>query len=389
MSGPGAPDVVVIGAGVMGASVAWHLVGLGAKVTVLEREDETGRGSTGRATGGFRAQYATEINVALSLLAREKLLRFQDELSVDPGYRPAGYLWLARTEAQLSLLRAGQRVQHAVGLESSRMLSTREIGEVNPFVRTAGIAGAAYCPADGFIRPLEILRGYLQGAQRLGARLLTSTRPLAFEKDSAGRIVGVQTAAGTLATGAVVNAAGPWAAQVARLAGLAIPVAPLRRQVASTVPCATFPADMPMSIFVEDGFHLRVRDGRVLLLLPTPGNPADPFDDSVEDDWLSRVARIAAERVPALAGVALDRERCWAGLYEMSPDKHALVGALPACPNFFLLNGSSGHGVMHAPVLGQLLAELIVHGRARALDIHPLRPSRFDEGDANPWSEVL
>jgi sarcosine oxidase subunit beta len=389
MSSPGAPDVVVVGAGVMGASVAWHLAGLGAKVTLLEREGEVGRGSTGRATGGFRAQFGTEINVALSLLAREKLLRFQDELCVDPGYRPAGYLWLARTEAQLALLRQAQRVQHAVGLESSRMLSPREIAEVNPFVRVAGLAGAAYCPADGFIRPLEILRGYLQGARRLGARLLTGTPPLAFERDSAGRITAVETAAATLATGAVVNAAGPWAAQVAGLAGLAIPVVPLRRQVASTVPCAIFPADLPMSIFVEDGFHFRARDGRMLLLLPTPGNPEDPFDDSIEEGWLSRVAKVAAERVPALAGVPLDRARSWAGLYEMSPDKHALVGALPACPNFFFLNGSSGHGVMHAPVLGQLLAELIVHGRARALEIHPLRPSRFDEGDANPSSELL
>ncbi|GAC1337903.1 MAG: FAD-binding oxidoreductase [Myxococcales bacterium] len=389
MSRAGAPDVVVIGAGVLGASAAWHLAGLGARVTVLEREGEAGRGSTSRATGGFRAQFATEINVALSLLAREKLLRFQDELGVDPGFRPAGYLWLARTPAQLAVLRAGQKIQHAVGLESSRMLSTREIASVNPFVRTAGLSGAAYCPADGFIRPLDLLRGYLQGAQRRGARLLAATRPLAFEKDAAGRIVGVLTSAGAIPASAVVNAAGPWAAEVGRLAGLALPVVPLRRQVASTVPCAVFPDDLPMTIFVEDGFHLRVRDGRVLLLLPTPGNPADPFDDSVEDAWLARVARVAAERVPALAGVPIDPARSWAGLYEMSPDKHALVGALPACPNFFLLNGASGHGVMHAPVLGQLLAEEIVFGRARALDIHALRPSRFDEGDPNPASELL
>src|SRR5256885_11949877 len=138
---------------------------------------------------------------------------------------------------------------------------------------------------------------------------------------------------------------------------------------------------MAMTLWPGDGFHLRVRDGRVLLLRPSPGG-ADPFGTGVEEGWLREVHSVAAERVPALAGVALDRTRSWAGLYEMSPDGHALLGRAPGCENLILVNGSSGHGVMHAPALGALAAELIVHGAVRSLDVQALRPTRFQEGVA-------
>ena len=135
-----------------------------------------------------------------------------------------------------------------------------------------------------------------------------------------------------------------------------------------------------MTIWMNDGFHLRVRDDRVLLLHPDPGDTTS-FSTDVDSAWLARVQRLAAQRVPALAEVALDERRCWAGLYEMSPDRHAVLGPAPGCDNFVLVNGSSGHGVMHAPALGALAAELIVHGAPRSLDARPLRASRFVEGE--------
>lgn len=378
-------DVAIVGAGVVGASVAWHLRKLGVgKVVLLEREALPGRGSTGRATGGFRAQFATGVNVRLSLLSREKLRRFRDEVGVDPEYLPAGYLWLARTGDQLAVLRAAQAVQQAAGLHEARILIGADIAAVNPHVRSDDVAGAAFCPTDGFVRPLQILHGYLQGAEvRCGATVAGLRR-------SGARIEAVTLADGTqLACGAVVDAAGAWASGVARLAGLDLPVAPLRRQVACTVETRALPAELPLTIWVEDGFHLRVRDGRVLLLWPTPGDPKDPFSTEVENDWLLQMRRKADARVPALRPVALEAARSWAGLYEMSPDKHAILGALPECENLYFANGSSGHGVMHAPALGQLLAEIIVHGRATSLDVHALRPSRFADGDLNPISEIL
>jgi sarcosine oxidase subunit beta len=383
-------EVVVIGAGVIGASVAWHLGSLGVRgVLLLEREPLPGQGSTGKATGGFRAQYATDINVRLSLLARDKLRRFRDELGVDPGYRPAGYLWLARSQEELDDLRAAHRVQRGAGLGDARLLAPHEIAGVNPAVRAGGLLGGAFCPTDGFLRPAEILRGYLEGALRAGASLRTGVRVVGFDVGTGGRIRRARTTAGDVEAAWFINAAGPWAAEVARLAGAPIPVTPLRRQVALTEPCDRLPEGMPLTIFMEDGFHLRVRDGRVLLLWPTPGRADDRFDTSVEADWIAGVSRIAAERIPCLAGVGIDRSRSWAGLYEMSPDRHALLGAAPGRPNLLLVNGSSGHGVMHAPALGQLAAEIVARGQATALDVTPLRPSRFAEGQPNPSPERL
>ena len=378
-------DVAIVGAGVIGASVAWHLRRLGAgSVVLLEREAAPGRGSTGRATGGFRAQYASDVNVRLSLLSREKLLRFRDEVGVDPGYQPKGYLWLARTDEELQALREAQAVQRAAGLHEARILIGEQIAQINPHLRCEGLAGAAWCPTDGFIRPLQILDGYLRGAEvRCGATVTGLRR-------RGARIEAVTLADGTqLACGAVVDAAGAWASPIARLAGVALPVLPLRRQVACTMETEALPADLPLTIWVEDGFHLRVRDGRVLLLWPTPGDPDDAFSTAVDDGWLEEMRRKTDARVPALRAVALDPARSWGGLYEMSPDKHAILGALPECENLYFANGSSGHGVMHAPALGQLLAEIIVHGRATSLDVHALRPSRFAEGDLNPISGIL
>src|SRR5207248_5276322 len=148
------PDVVVVGAGVIGASVAWHLSRLGVRALLLEREAEPGKGSTGRATGGFRAQYGTGINVRLSLLSREKLRRFVDDTGVDPGYDPRGYLWLARTEAQLDILRGAQDVQLAAGLVEASMLDLRQIREVNPSIGMDGLGGPGCTPSDGISRPL-------------------------------------------------------------------------------------------------------------------------------------------------------------------------------------------------------------------------------------------
>ena len=378
------PDVVVVGAGVIGASVAWHLSRLGVRTLLLEREPEPGKGSTARATGGFRAQYGTDINVRLSLLSREKLRRFIDDTGVDPGYDPRGYLWLARTEAQLDILCGAQDVQRAAGLVEASMLDLGQIREVNPYIRIDGLAGAAFCPTDGYIRPLDILRGYLRGAQ-----VRTSARVTGLRRRGS-RIEAVQLADGSeIPAGAVVDAAGPWAGPVARLAGVDVPVAPLRRQVGSTIDTEVLPAAMPMTVWVEDAFHVRARDGRVLLVWPTPGDPRDPESTAVEQDWLEQVREKAAERVPPLAGIPVDPARSWAGLYEMSPDQHALLGRAPECDNLYLCNGSSGHGVMHSPALGQLLAEIIVHGQSRSLDVEALRPSRFAEGRPNRAPQIL
>ena len=382
--------VVIIGGGVMGASVACHLARRGwTDILVIDRAAGPGAGSTGRATGGFRAQYATEINVRLSLLARDELLRFEEETGVDPGFHQAGYLWLAANDAELEVLRAARGVQHAAGLTEAVEVTAGEALRLNPALAPDGIVGGAFCPTDGFIRPLSILEGYLSLAERLGARIEWDVEMKGFRRDPSGRITGVETSRGTIAAGAVVNAAGPWAVRVADGAGVALPVMALRRQVVPTVPTDVLPASMPMTIFAGDGYHLRVRDGRVLLLWPTPGVKGRPYETSVEDRWIDAVTEKTRARVPALAAVEIDRAAAWGGLYEISPDRHAILGLARECSNLYLINGSSGHGVMHAPALGRLLAEIMTDGAATSLDATPLRASRFAEGCPNPVSELL
>lgn len=347
------PDVLVIGAGVIGASVAYHLAARGCRdVRVVDRAPQPGAGSTGRATGGFRAQFGSAINIRLSLLAREKLLRFEEETGVDPGYRQHGYLFLARSAETLAVLRQAQTLQHACGVTEARMVDAEEARKLNPAIEDDQLLGGTFSPTDGFLRPLDVLRGYVEAAQRLGVRFDFGVEVTSIDRGDAG---------------AIVNAAGAWAA------ALGAPVTPLRRNVACTIATEVLPESMPMTIWADDGFHLRVRDGRVLLLWPD----SPPIDDEA---WHARIEQFTRERLPPLRGVAIDRAHCWSGLYEMSPDRHAIVGRWR--DNIYLANGSSGHGVMHAPAIGHLLAETILDGRATTLDITELRPQRFEEGMA-------
>jgi len=371
-------DVLVVGGGVIGWSVAQHLaLARAGRIAVIDR----GGGSTERATGGFRAQFATEVNVRLSLLSRQKLLAFSDETGVDPGFRPAGYLFLAATEEQRKNLAGALEVQRASGCHDAVPVGLDDVRRLAPCIRTDGVVGGTFSARDGFIRPMEIRRGYMESALRAGVELLSGEVTRISRQ---GQALRVETASGPHEAATVVNAAGAWAGQIGALAGVDVPVEPLRRQVAMTAPTDALPASTPMTIFA-DGFHFRVRDDHVLLLWPNDG-AADPFDVSVEPEWTARVAAATRERVPPLAQVPI--ASTYAGLYEMSPDEHALLGPAPGLERLFLVNGSSGHGVMHSPALGQLASEMLT-GRAPSLDVRALRPGRFAEGRPNQIRRLL
>lgn len=385
-------EVVVIGAGVIGASVAYHLAlrKIG-KVVLLEAKERPGLGSTQYATGGYRAQFSTAINVRLSLLSREKLLAFREEIGIDPGYRPYGYLFLARRPDQLASLRKALEVQKRAGLADVVEVKRGDIAKLNPNVNTADILGGTFCPTDGFTQPLQIHEGYLRRALDLGVELFCGEKveEILLEGKETRRVRAVRTTTQTFETRNVINAAGPWAAEVAAKAEVALPVWPARRQVAITYPQDVLPDSMPMTIDVEDGFHFRVREGRVLLLWPTDTPGRFAYDVSFYPGWLEGLLERAHHRVPTVRRLPIDRDACYCGLYEMSPDKHVLLGEAANTRGFYLVNGSSGHGVMHSPILGLLMAELIVDGEARSLDVRPLRPSRFLEGDPNPETGIL
>lgn len=337
-------DIVVVGAGVIGASIAYHLARRGRDVLVIDRASDFGAGSTSKATGGYRAQFATETNVRLSLLARKKLRAFEAETGVDSGYAPHGYLFLACNDAEMNALRDAQSVQHACGLHEARMIDADEARTLNPKIGDASVIGGAFCPTDGFIKPMNVLRGYAEAAQRLGVRFAFNTT----RENVEGRIF--------------VNAMGAWCGA---------PVVPMRRNVAATNATDVLPSAMPMTIWAGDWYHLRVRDGRVLLLWPD-----DPVID--DDAWLEHVLRMTHARMPCLAELPIVER--WSGLYEMSPDEHALLG--PIADNEYVANGSSGHGVMHAPALGHLLAQMIC-GETPSIDVSALDPLRFTRGSSS------
>jgi len=386
------PDIVIIGAGVVGASIAAHLSEhSGVSVLVLDRAPELGTGSTGRATGSFRSQFASDINVRLSLLARDKLQRFREEVGTDPGYTPAGCLFLATDASQLAALRAGLAVQRKNGLAEAREISRAEAQALNPHADLTQVLGGTFCPTDGFIRPLDIMHGYAAAARRRNVHFELACGPVRWrmkERGGTRRITGVDFGAHSVATQTIVIAAGAWSGLLAAH-GVVIPVEPERRQIAVTEPFAALPAAMPMTIWCSDGFHLRVRDGRVLLVKPDAPPAPDPFATTFDAQWLEPLLATARERVPCLGSARIDLEACRAGLYEMTPDKHALVGPVPEMKGLYLATGNSGHGAMHAPAIGQLIAEMILDGGTLTFDAHALRPSRFAEGEPNPTASAL
>jgi sarcosine oxidase subunit beta len=375
-------EVVIIGGGIVGASVAFHLAERGCTdVIVVEREVAQGLGSTGKATGSVRAQFATAINIGMSRYSIDFFTRFEEATGYDCGYEPAGYLFVATSAAQFDYLKRTRARQLAEGLTNVELVGADEIARRVPGLRTDDVLGGSFCQTDGFIAPLKVLEGFTARAAERGVRVWTETEVTGIEVEG-GRVARVQTTRGRISTRAVVNASGAWAAETARMAGVEIPVVPLRRQLVSVKPAAPVPAGLPMVIDMSNGFHFRP-EARDLaspgLLLACPDEEETPgFKMDFDPAFTVKVFRRARERVPHLLdGATLNESRCRAGLYELTPDHHAIIGEAPGVGGLFLANGFSGHGVMHSPATGRILAELILDGRAELMDISALGAERF------------
>ncbi len=377
-------DVVVIGAGCIGASIAYHLARRGVRrVVVLEREKFAGAGSTSKAAGGIRQQFSTEANVLISKLAVELFARMPEELAVPQTYFPVGYLFLLSRPEHWEAFQGQAARQRELGVPV-RTLTPREALDLVPQLRVDDLVGATFCPTDGLGNPHEVTQAYVGAARRLCVRFEFS-RPATGLVMRGARVQGARTAAGEIHAPLVVNAAGPWAAQIGAWAGVEVPVAPVRRTVFTTRPLPWVHDRLPMIVDFGSGVYMHRESGGMLMGLAKSDEPPG-FDESLDWDFLPSVVEPAVHRVPALE--AAEVASGWAGLYETTPDHNAILGWAPGVDGLLLANGFSGHGFMHAPAVGLLVSELVVDGRTR-LDLRPLRPERFEENAALVEANVI
>lgn len=373
-------DVVVIGGGIMGASTAYHLARRGCpSVVLLEAGEFFGVGSTGLNAGGFRHQFSSVVNIELSKLSIDMMERFADDMGQELGLRRCGYLFLVDNADDMARFRTNVELQNQHGVPS-RVVGPEEIGALVPEIDRTGIVGGSWCPLDGLVDPHGLLQGYVARARELGATLRTHAPATAIDLDG-GRVHRVVTPQGAIETRAVMIAAGPWSAQVGALLGIEIPIQPIRRQIAVTSPIPGLRPDFPFVIDFTRALYFH-REGPGILTGMSNRDEMPGFDTSVDEDWRLTHLEHAVARLPLLADTELAAE--WAGLYEVTPDDQPILGRLPHADGLFICAGFSGHGLMHGPAAGLLMAEEILDGRATTIDIDGLRWGRgFGGGEYN------
>ena len=368
-------DILVIGAGIVGCSLAYQLALQGASRVAVIDKDLICSGSTGRSAGGIRQQFATDLNVRLSLESMRMFERMPDELGVDPGFRRVGYLFLASTEAELALFGQNVALQQRHGAPV-QIVGTDDIRRLVPFVRLDGILGGTYCPADGYAAPYEVTMGYAAAARRRGVTI-HEQRPVTAVLRQSGRVVGVETTGGPIHAPVVVNAAGAFAGQIGEMAGVDVPVRPFRRQLFTTLPVPAFTPEPPLTIDYHRNWYFRGELGGCLF--SGPKDEQSTFNTNVDWEHLAESVEQAVVRLPILAEAQIHRG--WAGLYEISPDNNAILGRVPDLEGFYVAGGHSGHGFQHGPIVGKLMAELILAERT-SIDIGALGIERFRAGKA-------
>jgi sarcosine oxidase subunit beta len=378
----GSAECVIVGGGVVGCSLAYHLARRGMRPLLLER-GSLGGGSTARNAGGVRQQFSTEVNVRVSRLSRRMLERFEEEVGTDAGLREIGYLILASTDEEAEQFASNVQVQRAAGLDEVRLISAAEALELVPELRADDLTAATWCPTDGLAGPNEVTLGYAAAARRLGARIVEGCEVEAIDVQG-GHVRGVHAGGQRVAADLVVNCAGPQAATVGRLAGVEVPVTPYRRHIFVTE-AFSLAKPPPMTVDFHTSFYFHPDGDGLLIGMSDPAEPPS-FDTSVDWDFLEHLIEHATWRLPVLEQARI--RTGWAGLYEVSPDHQAIVGESPDVAGFWLCCGFSGHGFMQAPAIGHLLAEQLT-GRVPEIDLSPYSPGRFARGVAQPEAVVI
>jgi sarcosine oxidase subunit beta len=367
-------DVVIAGGGIMGCALAYQLAKRKVDVLLLERET-LGSQSTGKCAGGVRQQFSIEANVRLQRLSVRMLESFEDETGHPADFRQIGYLFVFTQPQQIEDFRHNMDMWHRVGLTEARWVDPAEAAKMVPVLNVDDVLGCTFCPTDGIASPADVTSGYAAAARRLGARLKERVEVTGIDVAS-GRVQGVRTSAGDIATRMVVNCAGPWAASIGRMAGLEIPVLPFRRHIAVTGPFPAVPRTTPMTVDFHTSLYFHPEGDGVLIGMSDRAEPSG-FVTDTNWEFLEKMFEQAARRAPALAGAGV--KTAWAGLYESTPDHQAILGPVHALEGFWCAAGFSGHGFMQAPAAALLVAQVLLDKKSE-IDITPFALERFARG---------
>ena len=379
-------EIIIIGGGVVGASVAYHLTARGAKnVLILESEARQGKGSTGKATGGARAQFETEININLSLYS----IDFFADCGFDCGYEPRGYLFFATDERQFDYLKRNVEKQKSLGVKDVEIVDVKTIAEICPILNCEDIIGGSFGARDGFINPLAVMRGFTERAIQNGAAIEFETQAVSM-KNVGGKIVAVETNRGVIECEKVVICTGAKARELARTVEIDLPVEPQKRQIIWAKSKTSLPDNLPMVIDIGSGFHFRPardfvdssanQDNTEVLFAYPDASEKSSINTDFDELFIGKVYERAQHRSPFLYETKPILDKCRAGLYENTPDHHAILGGCEI-EGLYFANGFSGHGVMHSPATGRALSEIILDGKASFLDVSCLSLGRFAKGD--------
>jgi len=367
-------DVVIVGGGIMGCALAYQLRRRNVDVLLLERET-LGSQSTGKCAGGVRQQFSNEGNVRLQRMSVGMLESFEEEIGHPADFRQIGYLFVLTQPQQVEDFRHNMDLWHRVGLSEARWVDPAEAQRMVPVLKVDDVLGCTFCPTDGIASPADVTSGYAAAARRLGARLKEGVAVTGIDVAS-GRVQGVRTSAGDVATRLIFNCAGAWSASIGRMAGLEIPILPYRRHIAVTSTFPAVPRNNPMTVDFQTSLYFHPEGDGVLIGMSDREEPPGYVED-VSWEFLEKMFAQAARRAPALAAAGV--KTAWAGLYEMTPDHQAILGPMGEVEGFWCAAGFSGHGFMQGPAAALLLTQLLLDHTSE-IDISSFAFERFARG---------